>query len=130
MYLNVYIGTLGNCGYPTGLRNTKYPEFEEEGRRWLNFFQGYGLQVLNGNKDGDWIGEITRRRKRSSRTSVQNYCPGTVIDYAFTTERVFEEIHTFEVVTRAESDHDPIIIKWADKGTKDLKISSPLQSED
>lgn len=126
--LNVYIGTLGNRGDPTGLRNTKHPEFDKEGRKWLNFFQSYGLQVLNGNKECDWKGEITRRQKRSSRASAQSYCPGTVIDYAFTTERVFEEIHTFEVVKREESDHDPIIIKWADKDIKELRTSSTLES--
>lgn len=117
--LNVRIGTLGNREDPRSPRSTKDAVINSEGQEWLNYFHNHGIQILNGNKDGDWDGEIThpsRNRTRNNRD--------TVIDYAGATETVFEEIDIFEIIEKEKSDHHALVIKWTKKTESNVEVKN------
>lgn len=56
--LNARIGTLGSTEYNEE-RPTKDTSINEEGRKWVNLLDTYGISILNGNMDGDTEGNIT-----------------------------------------------------------------------
>ena len=60
------------------------------------------LKLVNGNTEGDWNGEYTH----------DGYQGSSVLDYACATPMVTDEIKTFTVESRIESDHQPIVIRW------------------
>lgn len=126
--LNARIGTLGNRGDPRIPRNSMDKVIDKEGREWIKFFQEHGIQILNGNKDGDWQGKLTRPNKREQRPNTKN-SPGTVIDYAGATEQVFEDIKYFKVISMEESDHDQITIIWDIKQESGDRRDITLETE-
>lgn len=71
---NARIGTLADRVNPSDNRNTKDVTINEEGKRWVDLLQSHGLEILNGNIDGDWAGEYTH----------VGYKGSSVIDYAAT----------------------------------------------
>lgn len=100
---NARIGTLGDKDTEEK-RNTRDKTINDEGIRWIEFTQSLGMEILNGNIDGDLDGEYTR----------DGHSCSTVIDYAATTPLVFSEINRFYVDSQIESDHHPIVIQWGE----------------
>ncbi|KAJ3660702.1 hypothetical protein Zmor_005140 [Zophobas morio] len=60
-----------------------------------------GWEILNGNKEGDEEGEWTYVGARGE----------SIIDYGIVNEEAWEEIESFKVGERVESDHMPLEIK-------------------
>lgn len=99
---NARIGTLGDRNDGSEKRNTRDQVINEEGIKWNEFMETHGLELLNGNTEGDWNGEYTH----------DGYQGSSVIDYACATPTVTDEIELFTVESRTESDHQPIVIRW------------------
>ncbi|KAJ3666595.1 hypothetical protein Zmor_002032 [Zophobas morio] len=60
-----------------------------------------GWEILNGNKEGDEEGEWTYVGARGE----------SIIDYGIVKEEAWEEIESFKVGERVESDHMPLEMK-------------------
>lgn len=99
---NARIGTLGDRKDSYEKRNTRDQVINEEGIKWNEFMEMNGLELLNGNTEGDWNGEYTH----------DGYQGSSVIDYACATPTVTDEIELFTVGSRTESDHQPIVLQW------------------
>lgn len=95
--LNARIGPL--CCIKGGERNTTDKTIDIEGRRWAKIVQEHNLILLNGNTDGDWSGQTTRKGTR-----------GTVIDYTCVSRSLYDEIADFKIGDFVESDHFPMEI--------------------
>lgn len=91
-------------------RSTKDPEVNSEGEELMDFLIESGLSILNGNKPGDWSGEITHVGYRSK----------SVIDFGAANEEAWNEIVHFKIGDNPQSDHFPI----------ELTLSTPLVKKD
>ena len=93
----------GNDNYDTDHfevpRNSKDPEQNSFGRELITFCRSYGIHILNGRKEGDIDGKITCISNRGS----------SVVDYMMVNTRIYDMVKRFEVLTRTESDHFPLI---------------------
>ena len=111
---NARIGNLGSKDeLHMDARPTKDEERNNEGYEMLELFDDYGFNILNGNMEGDWGGEVTHVGYRSK----------SVIDYGAANEEAWENITRFEVGDKTESDHFPLeltlVASYNDK--KDVK---------
>lgn len=71
----IVVGDLnGRCGTLGGIelvdetkqpRNTRDTVINEEGVKWIKLMDEFGLTILNGNREGEWRGEITHVDYRS-----------------------------------------------------------------
>lgn len=102
---NARIGTLGDRSGSCEERNTRDRITNEEGTKWNNFMAMQGLELLNGNTEGDWDGEYTH----------DGYQGSSVIHYACSSTAVIDEIVHFTVESRTESAHQPIVLRWGQK---------------
>ena len=93
----------GNDNYDTDHfevpRNSKDPEQNSFGRELITFCRSYGIHILNGRKEGDIDGKITCISNGGS----------SVVDYMMVNTRIYDMVKRFEVLTRTESDHFPLI---------------------
>ena len=80
----------------------------KEGEKLMETVENKGWFVLNGVKEGDEEGEFT-------------YVGGagnSVIDYVFINNKGWENVESFKVADRVESDHVPVIVELKEKGNK------------
>lgn len=99
--LNARIGTLGSTEYNEE-RPTKDTSINEEGRKWVNLLDTYGISILNGNMDGDTEGNITHPGLINHEEAV--------LDYGGANTMAHEEIEKFTVDEENDSDHFPITL--------------------
>lgn len=98
---NARIGNLGSSDAENDDgRPSKDTEVNAEGRSLIELFEDIGLNILNGNKQGDWQGQITHVGYRSQ----------SVIDYGATNQQAWEDITKFEIGNQQLSDHFPLEI--------------------
>jgi len=81
-------------------RKSKDKKLNKEGRELVNFIQGRGWMIFNGNIKGDEEGEFTYTGGKGE----------TVIDYVIRERELKEEIKKMEIGDKVESDHHPIIV--------------------
>ena len=79
-------------------RNNKDTEKNNYVEERLELFKNYNVHVLNGRLDKDSKGEIT---------CISNHGASTVV-HAIVNTRLFDQIYSFEITQRVESDHFPI----------------------
>lgn len=95
----------GGKRYQEQERETRRPAKDKEdnnnGKIMLELIEDRGWEMLNGNKDGDEKGEFTYIRGNVA----------TTIDYALANEDAYNEIVTFRIGNRVESDHLPLEIE-------------------
>lgn len=102
--LNARIGVEGDCCISEDTdekdrqRNTKDTVTNAEGLLLMDLLDDCGLMVLNGNKNGDWGGEITH----------VGYNSKSVIDYGTANELAWNSITEFRVGEQQLSDHFPL----------------------
>ncbi|KAJ3666793.1 hypothetical protein Zmor_002224 [Zophobas morio] len=82
-------------------RGSKDKANNKEGKILWQIIEGMGWEILNGNKEGDEEGEWTYVRARRE----------SIIDHGIVNEEAWEEIESFKVGERVESDHMPLEIK-------------------
>ena len=98
---NARVGELGSID--SHKRFTKDITTNAEGKRWVEFIQKMGMDLLNGNMEGDWEGEFTHDGPYNS----------SVIDYAAASIELMNELKTFNIHQILESDHHPLIVSWS-----------------
>lgn len=103
---NARLGTLGGSGGRQ--RSTRDQVINEEGRKWILLLEEFGLMLFNGNVEGNLQGEYTHDGPHKPSD----------IDYACATPVVGNEIATFRVESRTDSDHQPITISWGQEPVK------------
>ena len=104
--LNARIGKLG--GWEEGhSRQTKDVTVNRDGEKWNQFFDTYGLQILNGNMAGDSEGEFTRLGYTHQEEAV--------LDYACGNAELIGITELFKVGTRIQSDHFPLEMSTTSK---------------
>ena len=101
---NIRIGELGVClreeGDQVG-RCSKDKVISNEGKYFIDLIEEKGWSIMNGCMTGDPEGEFTYVGARGH----------SVIDYAITNDRMWDEIQSFTIGERVESDHMPIILE-------------------
>lgn len=138
--LNARCGTLGGKDQSTDgekrPRNTKDKEINEEGKKWIDLMDEFGLTIMNGNIDGDWQGEITH----------VDYKSQSVIDYAAANDRAWTNIDSLKIEPNSASDHFPLEInlrhrvqatkkeykwiqKWNEEGKNEYKTALSKSQE-
>ena len=80
-------------------RNSKDPEQNSFGRELITFCRSYGIHTLNGRKEGGIDGKITCISNKGR----------SVVDYMMVNTRICDMVKRFEVLTRTESDHFPLL---------------------
>ena len=80
-------------------RNTKDPLLNKTGKRFWQLIDKLNLVILNGNFQGDELGEFTYFSKNGA----------SLIDYLAITPLLLDKISYFTVGTQPESDHQPLI---------------------
>jgi hypothetical protein len=88
-------------GKRDGKRKSKNKVQNSEGERLMEWIEGNGWEVLNGNKQGDEEGEWTYIGSRGE----------TVINYGVVNVEAWERVEKFRIGERAESDHLEIALK-------------------
>ncbi len=83
-----------------GGRNSKDKSPNWEGKNLLQWLEENGLEVLNGNWEGDWEGEFT----------YVGHMGSTVVDYGIVNGVGKDKIKQMCVGKRVESDHQPVIM--------------------
>lgn len=102
---NARVGTLG-CPDLDGdedggaERCTMDPVTNEEGEQLMELLEAGGFTLLNGNKQGDWEGNITH-------VHMSNGTP-SVIDYGAANENAWDKIAEFRIGNNVQSDHFPL----------------------
>ena len=82
-------------------RNSKDPSYTNSfGKQLVNFCKENSLYILNGRTPGDEPGNITCIANKGK----------TIVDYFIATKNIFDEIASFKVTPRPESDHFPLSI--------------------
>lgn len=97
--LNGRIGKLG-ASDPESERATRDPVINEEGERWVDLWDTFGIGFLNGNTAGDLEGEVTHPGLYGQEASV--------IDYAGASFAACGKVTFFKIGDRNESDHFPL----------------------
>ena len=99
--LNARVGTLG-AREEGEERTTMDQKINPEGEQWIEFFNTYNIELLNGNIDDDRQGCITRPGYKHQEEAV--------LDYAGVSCNSWEMIHQFRVGNEGQSDHFPLEI--------------------
>jgi len=84
-----------------GKRSSKDKVKNPQGERLIELIGEKGWGILNGNKEGDEEGQWTFEGTMGS----------SVIDYAITNAITWDKVSRIEIVSRADSDHLPIILE-------------------
>lgn len=116
-------GTDRTCmGRRRGKRYLKDKIMNKQGIDLLEKIEKMGLGLLNGNKEGDDQGEWTFTGAKGS----------SVIDYAICNAETWEEIKSFRIGERTESDHQPLEIelKAATEETRSREEVKEIEIED
>jgi len=98
--LNLRLGTLGKKGIGEGEieRHSKDKCVGNGGKKFIDWINEKGLEILNGSTEGDWEGEFTYVGARGC----------SVIDYTIVNERLGNRISSFRIGDRVDSDHMPM----------------------
>ena len=97
-----------------------------EGEHLLELMEDSGLCVLNGNKAGDWDGNITHIGYRSQ----------AVLDYVAANEEAWENVQEFTIGDQVLSDHFPLELTLRSTATdvkpqeKTIHLFNPLHAEE
>jgi len=97
---NLRLGNLGNKGVDEKekARHSKDSCVGNGGKRFINWINEKGWEILNGCTEGDWDGEYTYVGVRGC----------SVIDYVMINERIGNRISKFKIGDRVDSDHMPM----------------------
>ena len=92
-------------------RNNRDKDSNNIGKQLLEFCKTFSLRILNGRKNGDFLGNFTHYNKSKGQT---------VVDYGIVSENVFDNIKKFMIFLQSElSDHCKIAIEIANM--KDIR---------
>ena len=81
-------------------RNTKDKRMNKEGDQLIELVESQAWRSLNGNKEGDYTGDLTYVGERG----------GTVIDYGIANEGEWNMVKGFKIRERTETEHMPLEI--------------------
>ena len=101
------------------MRKKNVKTCNEEGNKMLKWMDEAGMHVLNGNIEGDEIGEYTY--------VVVQGC--TVIDYILVNEECREEVREMNIGRSINSDHLPLQIKLK-RGKQEIGECEEYEYED
>lgn len=97
-----------------GDRESRDVTEDKEGKEFVDLMDDFGYQILNGQTEGDWSGEITHVDYRSQ----------SVIDYASANEEMRDKIDSLRVGHKTQSDHFPLEVTVRTQGNV-----SPMEVE-
>jgi len=94
---NLRLGNLGKNGVGKKEmdRHNKDNCVDNSGKRFIDWINEKGWEILNGCMEGDWDGEYTYVRAKGC----------SVIDYVMVNERIGNRISRFRIGDRMDSDH-------------------------
>lgn len=95
---NAKIGAMGSRQETESERSTRDLEINSEGEDLMELMIDGGLSILNGNKPGDWEGEIGHVGYRSQ----------AVLDLGSANDEACNEITHFKIGSQVQSGHFPI----------------------